>query len=151
MFNIKIVNEPRELMKKKRVTITISDPLLSILEKAESNMKSINPKAKISDYIVACLEASHEEESEVSSSQISLDELSEIVKEEAQATAKEARLADIREDINTARSKYLKAASLELEALSYRTTSDDREVLSSVLVILSNIKLALKYKRLPTV
>jgi len=150
MLDIKVVNGPLKLMKRKRITITLNDPLLSKLKKAEENMKCKNPKAKISDYIVTCLEASHDDVGEMQG-HINLDELSEIVKEEAIAVAKEASLAEIRGDINMAKSKYLKAASLELEALSYISGSSSEEVISSVMIILSNIKLALKYKSLPTV
>lgn len=139
----------------KKLTLNIKEPLASLLKEVEEKIKKNNPNISISDYIVACLEAFHDEKASLNLPEhIDINELSSIMSEEARELIVEAKVDKIKGNELQSKIKYLRAASLELEILSLKLESellDEENTLHTLMIILLSIKIGLGYKSLPTV
>lgn len=138
-------------MRSRRISIEITDPLLSILEKAEEGLHHQGEDSNLSEYILACLSSLHEDDMLPFPEGVNTVELSDIMQEEAQRINNEAKLEKERGFLFKSRANFLKSASLELESMSLVPNLGDREEISRVISVLLSIKLALGYKSLPTV
>ncbi len=131
------------------MTIVIRDPLLSKIEDIENSSLPENIP-NINEYIVTCLSMLHEDEGDYPD-EINMDELASIIRDESKSYVSQAKLAGMNNNEKVRTNKLLKAASLELEALSIIENRSPDVVISSVLIALTSIKEALGFKRLPEV
>lgn len=138
-------------MRERQVILSIADPLLGILEKIESDLRKINPETDLSTYILACLLSLHEDSLLPTPEHLNITELADLIGEEAKEISKEARLAAIRGDITQSRTDYLRAASLEIESMSYLPEMDPMQEVQKVMHILRLLKTGLGFKAMPIV
>lgn len=138
-------------MRQRKIVLTVIDPLLTILEVIEQELKDKDSKIKLSDYICACLESSHEESFKYDDNKVTTHELVDVIRRESNALLRDAKIESAKGNEDQARSLILKSASYELEALSYINSMEDSEMISSLIIIMTLLKDAFNLKTLPKV
>ena len=135
----------------RKITITIEEPLLSVLENIEKRISQDNPNTNLAAYIKASLEAMYENEESGYPESVNLTELSDIIKLEASTLIRDAKVELSKGSTSVGRAKFLRAASMECEALSYEDNISDKDTIASLLIILNSLKSALGFRKLPEV
>jgi hypothetical protein len=138
-------------MRKRQITVELTDPLLSVLDKILSDLQRSNQDTSLEGYIVACLVSLHEDDMLPFPDYINTEELSRLIHHESEMLSKEAKAEFHKGNLTQSRSNYLRAASLELESMCYSKEILPNEEISRLITLLHLIKLGLGYRSLPVV
>jgi len=138
-------------MRKRQITVELTDPLLSALETIVSDLHKSHPDTSLEGYIIACLSSLHEDDMLPFPDYINTEELSRLIHQESDILSKEAKAEFQKGNMTQSRSNYLRAASLELESMCYSKDLLPNEEISRLIALLHLIKLGLGYKSLPTI
>jgi len=138
-------------MRQRKIVLTIVEPLLTILEGVERELNEKDNKIKLSDYLNACLESSHEESLRYDDHKVTTSDLVDVIRKESNVLLRDAKIESAKGNDDKARSLVLKSISYELEALSYLNEISDSETVSSLVIILNLLKDAFGLRHLPRV